>query len=278
MVSANIPEQWLSNATILRLTDRAYRHHAVLLTWSVSNRTNGFIPGDIALLQTGISDDGVGEVEAAGLLERDGSGWRLTHYDRTQSSAEKIESALTNLRATSRKSSQRHREKQKAQHDSSATEGDVTVTSPSESKAKESKAGKSRSLDNRSSSSRSEVQDTENRTDSTLAGEDRLVSGVEDDQGWEAMNSSRSMFDPEPRDGLDPGELVGWTAEVVKPGEGRVNRVTGEIAAEVPPLPPGVRPCVRQGCDRARAEGNLNCAEHASAGSAVESSRWGAVS
>lgn len=47
MVSANIPEQWLSNATILRLTDRAYRHHAVLLTWSVSNRTNGFIPGDI---------------------------------------------------------------------------------------------------------------------------------------------------------------------------------------------------------------------------------------
>lgn len=277
MVSANIPEQWLSNATILRLTDRAYRHHAVLLTWSVSNRTNGFIPGDIALLQTGISDDGVGEVEAAGLLERDGSGWRLTQYDRTQSSAEMIESSLANLRKASRESSRRHREKRKAEQGSS-TDGDVTVTSPPESKAKESKAGKSKSLDNRSSSSRSEVQDTENRTDSTLAGEDRLVSGVEDDQGWEAMNSSRSMFDPEPRDGLDPGELVGWTAEVVKPGEGRVNEVTGEIAAAVPLLPSGVRPCVRRGCDRARAAGNLNCSEHASAGTVLESSRWGEVS
>lgn len=264
MVSANIPEQWLSNATILRLTDRAYRHHCVLLTWSVSNRTNGFIPADIALLQTGISEQGVGEVEAAGLLEREGDGWVLTHYNKTQSSAERIESALTNLRQSSRESSRRHREKKKAQQHST-TEGDITVTSPPESKEKQSKAGKSRSLDNGSSSSDSGRQENEDREDSTREGSER------DD----VMISSHSTFDAGPQDGLDPWEPVGWTAEVVKPGSGRVGTSTGEI--EDLPLPLGERACVRQGCDRGRAEGSLNCGEHTSEHSVVESARWGGV-
>lgn len=135
MVSANIPEQWLTNATILRLSDRAYRHHCVLLTWSVSNRTNGVIPGDIDLLQTGITPEGLQEVARAGLLEADGDDWILTQYGKTQTSAEKIEAALDNLRAKSRETSRRHRAKKREQPD-----GDVTVTSPSESKEEQRKA------------------------------------------------------------------------------------------------------------------------------------------
>lgn len=157
MVSANIPEQWLTNATILRLSDRAYRHHCMLLTWSVSNRTNGHVPGDIPLLQIGITNDGLQEVAKAGLLEANGDGWVLTQYEQTQSSAEQISSALDNLRSGARDRKRKSRAKQRDARESA--DGHVTVTGRSESKEKQSKAEQRKASEDVSTSESAEIVD-----------------------------------------------------------------------------------------------------------------------
>lgn len=75
--------------------------------------------------------------------------------------------------------------------------------------------------------------------------------------------------EPEFQKPMEP--VFSWPT--VKPGEGRVNMSTGEI--EDVSLSRGVKQCVRVGCDHPRVEGNLNCADHGTPQSAVESSRWG---
>lgn len=135
MVSANIPEQWLSNVNILRLSYRARDHHTMLLMWSVANRTDGAIPRDIDIFQPTITAEGLEELVKAGFLLDRGQDFLLTKYEESQSSSAQIESALENLRAGNRKRVAKHRAKKKAE-ELAQSERNVTDTLPAESKAK----------------------------------------------------------------------------------------------------------------------------------------------
>ncbi|MEX5268124.1 hypothetical protein [Kocuria sp. CPCC 204721] len=294
MVDSRYPTYYLNDRRVRRLSDAAHRAFVNVTAFCVENRTDGFLDREDVDLVPNTNTKCMDELMERGLATGSAKGWQLTDYGKTQSSAAQLDNALLRRRESDRDRQQRHREKQKQDPRpgmSRSQSRDRHVTSGGEARRGEERRGKA-SFDGRSSfnpqaqeaSPDSELQENKDRTDatpsfmgepdSTLAGEDRLVSGVADDSEREVMGAE---FDLARGEGGHT-DFVGWTAEVVKPGEGRVNEVTGEIADAVPLLPPGVRPCVRQGCDRARAAGNLNCSEHASAGTVLESSRWGEVS
>lgn len=293
MVDSRYPTYYLNDRRVRRLSDAAHRAFVNVTAFCVENRTDGFLDREDVDLVPNTNTKCMDELMERGLATGSAKGWQLTDYGKTQSSAAQLDNALLQRRESDRDRQQRHREKQKKDPKpgmSRSQSRDGHVTSGGEARRGEERRGKA-SFDGRSSfnsqaqkaSSDSEVHENKDRTDLTPVFEDetdstpfkdRLVSGVEDDSEREVMGSE---FDPA-QGGGDPTDYVGWNQPVVKPGEGRVNRVTGEIAAEVPPLPSGARPCVRRGCGRVRAEGNLNCAEHASAGAVLESSRWGDVS
>lgn len=115
MVSANIPEQWLSNVSILRLSYRARDHHTMLLMWSVANRTDGAIPRDIDIFQPTITAEGIEELVKAGFLLDRGEDFLLTKYEESQSSSAQIDAGVLAARRNSdklRKRRQRANEKQ----------------------------------------------------------------------------------------------------------------------------------------------------------------------
>lgn len=290
MVDSRYPTYYLNDRRVRRLSDAAHRAFVNVTAFCVENRTDGFLDREDVDLVPNTNTKCMDELMERGLATGSAKGWQLTDYGKTQSSAAQLDNALLQRRESDRDRQQRHRQKQKQDPKpgmSRSQSRDRHVTSGGEARRGEARRGKA-SFDGRSSfnsqaeeaSPDSGVQENKDRTDLTpvfedeadsTPSDDRLVSVVEDDSEREVMGSN---FDPAQG---GPTDYVGWIAEVVKPGEGRVNSVTGEIAAEVPPLPPGVRSCMRRGCDRPRAEGNLNCSEHALAGSVAESSRWGGV-
>ena len=48
MTDARMPERWLSDRRLLRLSDAAYRLHLTGLLWSVANRTDGEVANQLA--------------------------------------------------------------------------------------------------------------------------------------------------------------------------------------------------------------------------------------
>lgn len=158
MVSANIPEQWLSNVSILRLSYRARDHHTMLLTWSVSNRTNGLVPKDIDLFQPTITSEGLTELTESGLLEDQGKDFLLTKYEESQSSAAQIDAGVLAARRNSdklRKRRQRANEKEVGKKNSNPPVSHVTVTGQAERTEKQN-TGKQSSLDQEEASTRTD--------------------------------------------------------------------------------------------------------------------------
>lgn len=290
MVDSRYPTYYLSDRRVRRLSDAAHRAFVNVTAFCVENRTDGFLDREDVDLVPNTNTKCMDELMERGLATGSAKGWQLTDYGKTQSSAAQLDNALLQRRESDRDRQQRHRQKQKQDPKpgmSRSQSRDGHVTSGGEARRGEARRGKA-SFDGRSSfnsqaqeaSSDSEVQENKDRTDLTpvfedetdsTPSEDRLVSGVEDDLERELMGSN---FDLAQGEG-GPTDYVGWIAEVVKPGSGRVDTSTGEI--EDLPLPLGERACVRQGCDRGRAEGSLNCGEHTSEHSVVESARWGGV-
>ena len=108
MTDARLPERWLADRRILRLSDAHYRSFIQAMLYSVSNRTDGRIdPEDLGLIPN-FAAGAAREIVAAGLWTALEHGWRITDFMDTQSSSRDLE-VLANTRRREREKKQRQR-------------------------------------------------------------------------------------------------------------------------------------------------------------------------
>lgn len=103
-----MPERWLSDRRILRLSDASFRTFATALLWSVSNRTDGLIERDDLALLPRASAEHAEELEAAGLFASCDGGWLLVDFQGTQTSRDELQ-VLENMRRRDREKKARQR-------------------------------------------------------------------------------------------------------------------------------------------------------------------------
>ena len=123
MTDTRLPDRWLSDRRMNRLTDRGFRAFINALMWSVSNRTDGVIEPEDLPLVPGFANCAEDELAAAGLLDPLDHGWRITVYQATQTSKSQLE-ALEQARQANRDRQARWRA-EKANVTNNVT-GDVT--------------------------------------------------------------------------------------------------------------------------------------------------------
>ncbi|GLJ79020.1 hypothetical protein [Microbacterium imperiale] len=118
MADARIPERYLVDRRIMRLSD-AERSSLFLATlWSVSNRTDGRIErGDLAIIPM-FREAAVHTLVVQGLWVEDGpDAWVIVDYERDQTSRSQFE-VMENTRRREREKKQRQRLKQGVPGDS----------------------------------------------------------------------------------------------------------------------------------------------------------------
>src|SRR4051794_18680944 len=86
MTDARLPERWLNDRRIVRLTDGAFRTFTTSLLWSVANRTDGVIDTDDLDLVHGASSRHVPELVTAGLYAPPGAVHLIADFSATPTS------------------------------------------------------------------------------------------------------------------------------------------------------------------------------------------------
>lgn len=108
MTDARVPEKWLNDKRIQRLTDADFRSFIMALTWSVSNRTDGVIePDDLSLIPH-FAQGSAKALVAAGLWSAQKHGWCINGYESTQTTRERL-AQLDAARLKDRERQARHR-------------------------------------------------------------------------------------------------------------------------------------------------------------------------
>ena len=101
MTDTRIPDRWLIDRRMSRLTDRGFRAFISALVWSVTSRTDGHIePEDLHLIP-GFANCAEDELLAAGVLVPDGTGWLISEFAETQTSKAELD-ALSKAREANR--------------------------------------------------------------------------------------------------------------------------------------------------------------------------------
>jgi hypothetical protein len=114
MTDARIPERWLADRRLLRLSDSAYRTFITMLVWSVANRSDGVLDdADLDLLPgpLAVDDKTMQMLVDADLLlvETDQpKRWRVAEYAATQTSRHELE-VLESVRRRERQKKARQR-------------------------------------------------------------------------------------------------------------------------------------------------------------------------
>jgi hypothetical protein len=109
MTDARLPERWLSDARLQRVSPEAFRAFANSLMWAVSNRTDGHVPVWALALIPHIDEQCARELTAAGLWAghaRDG--WVVLSFEETQTTAADL-AGLADGRRKQRDRQRRHR-------------------------------------------------------------------------------------------------------------------------------------------------------------------------
>lgn len=111
MADARLPERYLIDRRVLRLTDPERSSLFMATVWSVSNRTDGRIErADLPLIPT-FTPKVIPALVAAGLWQPDGpDAWLITDYQRDQTSRHDFE-VLEAARRREREKKQRQRAK-----------------------------------------------------------------------------------------------------------------------------------------------------------------------
>lgn len=125
MTDARLPERFLSDRRLLRLSDADFRTYVMSLLWSVSNRTDGRLEDDDLELVRGASAASCSALLTAGLWRREGGAWLVTDYAATQTSAHELE-VLENVRRANREAQARSRARKRAS--SGDRQPDVSMT------------------------------------------------------------------------------------------------------------------------------------------------------
>ncbi len=147
MTDARLPERWLVDRRLLKLSDSAHRTFITALLWSVANRTDGrFEIDDIELMPRARPGDVV-ELLAAGLFLRDGSQLFLPDFAATQTSRDELE-VLENARRRDREKKARQRaEKNGVPGDSPPGSPSGRVPGTAQAGRQDRKAGQDRHLE-----------------------------------------------------------------------------------------------------------------------------------
>src|SRR3954452_6765581 len=90
MTDARLPERWLNDRRIVRLTDGAFRTFTTSLLSSVANRTDGVIDTDDLDLVHGASSRHVPELVTAGLYAPHGSVHLIADFAATPTSRDEL--------------------------------------------------------------------------------------------------------------------------------------------------------------------------------------------
>jgi hypothetical protein len=124
MTDARLPDRWLHDRRLSRLSDRDFRSFAYALMWSVGNRTDGVIESDDFSLIPHFSPGSVGAFVAQGLwTPLDYGGWVFADWVATQTTRAEHE-ILDNARVRQRQKKARQRAKRGGAK--SAATGDVS--------------------------------------------------------------------------------------------------------------------------------------------------------
>lgn len=111
MVDARIPERYLVDRRVLRLTDAERSSLFMATVWSVSNRTDGRVERrDLTLIST-FRESAIPALVGEGLWAPDGpDAWTIVDYVRDQTSRDELE-VLENARRRDREKKRRQRSK-----------------------------------------------------------------------------------------------------------------------------------------------------------------------
>lgn len=113
MADARIPERYLADKAILRLTDAERSSYFMALTWSVSNRSDGRIErADLPLIPTFTEKAVAGLVRWGCWTQTGDDAWQITDFVRTQTTRSEFE-VLDNARRRDREKKQRQRARDK---------------------------------------------------------------------------------------------------------------------------------------------------------------------
>ncbi|MGM1016773.1 MAG: hypothetical protein ACQEW8_04465 [Actinomycetota bacterium] len=116
MTDARIPERFLADRRVLRLTPEARSSYFMATLWSVSNRTDGhFDRADIEFIPT-FASAAIDELVHCGLWEPNGDGWQDTEFARTQSTRDALDH-LERIRKAEREKKARQRAHAAGLHD-----------------------------------------------------------------------------------------------------------------------------------------------------------------
>ncbi|MGR7023750.1 hypothetical protein [Geodermatophilus sp. URMC 62] len=135
MTDARLPERWLLDRRLLRISGDAYRTFTQLLLFAVANRTDGVIDlTDLDLIPCTRRED-VPALERMELVEVDGDRLTLVDFALTQTSREQLEAAEAAReaeRAADRERKRRKREEARAEPVSPGTSDRTSDRNPNQ--------------------------------------------------------------------------------------------------------------------------------------------------
>lgn len=108
MTDARLPEKWLLDRRLYRLSPEHFRSFAYALLWSVSNRTDGYIEPEDLVLIPHFAKGSAEAFVAARLWTPRRKGWLIADFAVTQTSRSDLE-VLENIRAAEARKKRRQR-------------------------------------------------------------------------------------------------------------------------------------------------------------------------
>ena len=115
MTDSRLPERYLTDRRILRLTDTERNSYIMGTLWSVSNRTDGRIERDDLQFIPTFNLASIPALTRTGLWSEETEGWVDTEFDKVQTSKDDLE-VLDNARRADRVKKARQRAHKKGDH------------------------------------------------------------------------------------------------------------------------------------------------------------------
>ena len=115
MTDSRLPERYLTDRRILRLTDAERNSYIMATLWSVSNRTDGRIERDDLQFIPTFKLASIPALTRTGLWSEEAEGWVDTEFDKVQTSKDDLE-VLDNARRADREKKARQAAHKKGDH------------------------------------------------------------------------------------------------------------------------------------------------------------------
>jgi hypothetical protein len=126
MTDARLPDRWLNDRRLQRLSPEHFRTYVNALMWSVGNRTDGHIERADAGMVPHWSAGAAKAFVDAGLFTPQSDGWLITDYVATQTSREQLAAAeAARVREREKKARQRAAKAAEKAAGESAVPGDI---------------------------------------------------------------------------------------------------------------------------------------------------------